>query len=128
MDNVLSSAPTFTTTTLAVHPYTDVSKVPPLQPDRSVVTPDLDSRILKASEQNGLLVAAHSVSVSSSEDDAQWYVIDVSSGTPRLKQQGDVSGGNNTYITYPAIDINSAGDIGMTYMQSGTDSPTDFLS
>jgi uncharacterized repeat protein (TIGR01451 family) len=128
MDNVLSGTPTFTTTTLAVHSYTDVSKAPPLQPDGSVVTPDLDSRILKASEQNNLLVATHSVSVSSTEDDAQWYVIDLSSGTPTLKQQGDVSGGNNTYITYPAIDINPAGDIGMTYMQSGTDSPSDFLS
>jgi uncharacterized repeat protein (TIGR01451 family) len=128
MDKVLSSTPTFTTTTLAVHPYTDVSLVPPLQPDGSVVTPDIDSRILKASEQSNLLVAAHSVSVSKTEDDAQWYVIDLSSGTPTLKQQGDVSAGNNTYITYPAIDINSAGDIGMTYMQSGTNSPTDFLS
>ncbi len=128
MDNVLSSTPSFTTTTLAVHPYTDVSLVPPLQPDGTVVTPDLDSRILKAAEQNNLLVATHSVSVSNTEDDAQWYVIDLSGSTPVLKQQGDVSGGNNTYITYPAIDINAAGDIGMTYMQSGTDSATDFLS
>src|SRR5262249_934317 len=29
---------------------------------------------------------------------------------------------------YPAIDINPAGDIGMTYMQSGTDNFTDFMS
>jgi uncharacterized repeat protein (TIGR01451 family) len=128
MTNVLSSSPTFTTTTLAVHPYTDVSLVPPRQPDGSVVTPEIDSRILKVAEQNNLLVAAHSVSVSSTEDDAQWYVIDVSSGTPKLKDQGDVSGGNNTYITYPGIDINPAGDLGMTYMQSGTDTATDFLS
>src|SRR5206468_3677180 len=105
-----------------------VSKTPPLQPDGSVVTPDLDSRILKAAEQNNLLVATHSVSVNSSQDDAQWYVIDLSSGTPTLKQQGDVSAGSHTYITYSAIDISSAGNIGMTYMQSGTDSPTDFLS
>jgi uncharacterized repeat protein (TIGR01451 family) len=128
MSNVLSSTPTFVTTTLAVHPYTDVSHVPPLQPDGSVVTPDLDSRILKAAEQNKLLVATHSVSVSKTEDDAQWYVIDLSGGTPTLKQQGDVSRGNNTYITYPAIDINSARDIGMTYMQSGTDNSSDFVS
>jgi hypothetical protein len=128
MTNVLSNNPTFTTTTLAVNPYTDISLTPPLQPDGSVVTPALDSRILKVAQQNNLLVATHSVSVSSTEDDAQWYVIDVSSGTPVLKQQGDVSGGNNTYITYPGIDINPAGDIGMSYMQSGTDSPTDFLS
>ncbi len=128
MNNVLSSTPTFTTTTLAVKPYTDVSLTPPKQADGSVVTPDLDSRILKVAERNGLLVATHSVSVSSTQDDAQWYVINVSSGTPTLQQQGDVSGGNNTYITYPGIDINSAGDIGMSYMQSGTDTPNDWLS
>ncbi len=128
MDNVLTSTPTYTTTTLAVNPYYDVSLVPPLQPDGSVVTPDLDSRILKVAEQNGLLVATHSVAVSDTEDDARWYVIDVSSGTPTMKEQGDISGGDNTYITYPAIDINPAGDIGMTYMQSGTDSPGDYLS
>jgi uncharacterized repeat protein (TIGR01451 family) len=128
MTDVLSGSPTFTTTTLAVNPYTDVSLVPPLQPDGSVVTPEVDSRILKVAEQNHLLVATHSVAVSPTEDDAQWYVIDVGSGTPQLKDQGDVSGGDNTYLTYPAIDINPAGDIGMTYMQSGTDSETDFLS
>jgi uncharacterized repeat protein (TIGR01451 family) len=127
MTDVLSSAPMFTTTTLAVKPYTDISLTPPLQPDGTVVTPAIDSRILKVAEQNNLLVVAHSVSVSPTQDDAQWYVIDVN-GTPVLKQQGDVSGGNNTYITYPAIDINPNGDIGMTYMQSGTDTPTDFLS
>jgi hypothetical protein len=128
MTNVLSSTPTFTTTTLAVKPYGDISNTPPLQPDGTVVTPALDSRILKVAEQNNLLVAAHSVSVSATQDDARWYVIDVSSGTPKLKDQGDVSGGNNTYLTYPAIDINPAGAIGMTYVQSGTDTANDFPS
>src|SRR5262249_10570603 len=33
-----------------------------------------------------------------------------------------------TYVTYPAIDINESGQIGMTYMQSGTDSTTDYMS
>ena len=128
MTNVLSITPTFTTTTLAVNLYSDVSTTPPLQPDGTVVTPEIDSRILKVAEQSNLLVATHSVSVSSTEADAQWYVINVSSGTPVLQDQGDVSGGEDTYIMYPAIDINPAGDIGMTYMQSGMDSDTDFLS
>jgi hypothetical protein len=57
-------------TTLAVNPYRDVSLVPPLQPDGNVVTPALDSRILKVSEQNNLLVAMDSVSVSPTENDA----------------------------------------------------------
>jgi uncharacterized repeat protein (TIGR01451 family) len=102
--------------------------VNPLNPNGTVITNNIDSRIDKAAEWSGTLVATHSVGVSGTEDDAQWYAINVGSGTPTLQQQGRVSSGNNTYITYPSIDINAAGQIGMTYMQSGTDSPTDYLS
>ena len=38
------------------------------------------------------------------------------------------SAGANTYITFPAIDINPSGQIGMSYMKSGTDTSTDYLS
>src|SRR5262249_10157074 len=34
----------------------------------------------------------------------------------------------NTYLYFPGIDINPAGDIGMSYIQSGTDDPSDFMS
>src|SRR5205823_6352468 len=84
-------------------------------------------RIQKASEATNTLVATHAVSVSSTQDAAQWYAIDVSSGTPVLQQQGDVSLGNTTYASYPGIDINSSGYIGMSFMDSGT-SAGQFLS
>jgi uncharacterized repeat protein (TIGR01451 family) len=35
---------------------------------------------------------------------------------------------SKTYLTYPAIDINSSGQIGLTYMKSGTDTSTDYMS
>jgi hypothetical protein len=60
------------------------------------------------------------------EDDARWYQIDLSSGNPVLADEGNVSAGPNTYIIYPAIDINPDGLIGMGYMESGTSGP--FLS
>ena len=126
MTNVLSTAPTFTYTNLAVAPYAGV--VNPLNPNGTVITNNIDSRIDKAAEWNHTLVAAHAVSVSSTQDVIQWYRIDVSSGTPVLADQGRVSAGNNTYLTFPAIDVNSAGQIGLTYMKSGTDSSTDYLS
>jgi hypothetical protein len=128
MDNVLSSAPTFTTTTLAVTPYS--LAVSPLQPNGQAITSPgfTDSRIMKAAEQNGLLVATQIVSNAAGNlDNAAWYVFNVSSGTPTLQQQGAVSGGPGVYITYPGIDINPKGDIGMSYMQSGT-APGQFLS
>ena len=68
------------------------------------------------------------MSISSTQDVAQWYAINVSSGTPTLAQQGRVSAGANTYLVYPGIDINASGQIGMSYMQSGTDTSTDYLS
>jgi uncharacterized repeat protein (TIGR01451 family) len=126
MTGVLSTSATFTYTNLPVAAYSNV--VNPLNPNGSVITNNIDARIEKAAEANNILVATQSVSVSNTEDDAQWYAIDVSSGTPTLKQQGRVSAGNHTYITYPSIDINAAGQIGMTYMKSGTDNSTDYLS
>ncbi len=119
MDNVLSSSPTFTTTNLAVTPYS--TSVNELNPDGTKADTLADSRILKSSEINGLLVTTHEVSNAAGNlDDARWYAIDVSSGTPVLQQQGDVSGGPGVYISYPSIDINAQGDIGMTFIQSGT--------
>jgi hypothetical protein len=123
MDNVLSASPTFTTTSLSVNPY--LGTVQPLQPDGTGLAPSsgngaLWTHILKAGEFNNTIVACDQVSVSSTEDDARWYQIDVSGATPTLADQGNVSAGDNTYVVFPSIDINAQGDIGMTYLQSGT--------
>jgi hypothetical protein len=118
MTNVLSNSATFTSTNLAVNRYS--RSVYPRQPDGTVVTNNIDSRILKAAECTNHIVATQAISVSPNEDDARWYDIDVSSGTPTLHDQGNVSAGRNTYIYYPGIDINSSGKIGMSYIWSGT--------
>jgi uncharacterized repeat protein (TIGR01451 family) len=126
MDGELTSSPSFTYTNLAVTPYS--RPVAPLNPDGTAVTDPDDSRIQKAAETNGTLVAAQAVSASSTQDVIQWYAINVGNGTPTLAQQGRVGGGNNTYAFYPGIDINPAGQIGMSYMRMGNDSATDFMS
>jgi uncharacterized repeat protein (TIGR01451 family) len=126
MTNVLSTSPTFAYTNLAVTPYSAV--VHPLNPNGTAITTNIDSRIQKSSEANGVLVAAHAVSISSTQDVIQWYAVNVSGATPTLQQQGRVNAGSNTYLTYPAIDINASGNIGMTYMRSGTDTSTDYES
>ncbi len=126
MTGELTSSPSFTVTNLAVTPYSAV--VPPLNPDGTAVTDPPGSDIKQAAESNGTLVAAHAVSVSSTQDVIQWYAINVGGTKPTLAQQGRVGGGNNTYAVNPVIDINPAGQIGMSYMQSGTDTATDFLS
>jgi hypothetical protein len=127
MTSVLSTSASFAYTNIAVNAYSPV--VSPLNPDGSVITARIDSRILKAAEANNKIVATHAVSASATQDVARWYIIDVSSATPVLSDQGNVSAGNNTYLYFPSIDISSSsGTIGMTYMRSGTDTTTDFMS
>jgi hypothetical protein len=117
------TAPSFTVTTLTV--ASKYAVVPPLQPDGTAVTTNIGSQIFKVAEYKGNIVATHNVSADAAgtEDDARWYRIDVSSGTPTLADEGNVSAGPGTYITYPAVDINAKGQIGMTYMESGLGGP-----
>jgi autotransporter-associated beta strand protein len=128
MTNVLSSTPTFKPFNLTVNSY--LGAVPPLNPDGSPVVASgfIDSRILKAAEANNTIVAAQTAAVSATQDVVRWYELDVSSGSPALKDQGQIGSGNNTYLYYPGIDINAAGAIGVTFMKSGTDANNDFVS
>jgi uncharacterized repeat protein (TIGR01451 family) len=126
MTNVLSTSASFAYTNLAVTPYSN--EVSPLNPNGTTVTTNIDARIQKVSLANHILVVAHSVGVSSTQDAIDWYKVDVSSGTPTLADQGRINTGNSTYLTYPAIDINPSGQIGMTYMKQGNDTSTDYVS
>src|SRR5438093_3626513 len=82
MTGVLTNSASFAYTNLAVTPYSGV--VAPRNPNGTVITDNVDSRIEKAAEANHTIVASHAVSVSSTQDVAQWYAINVSSGTPSL--------------------------------------------
>ena len=126
MSNVLTPTAAFGLTNLAVASYSQA--VAPKNPNGTSITTNIDSRIMKAAEANKTIVAAHTVSISSTQDVAQWYAIDVSGVTPVLSQQGRINAGNNTYVTYPGIDINAAGSIGMSYIKSGNDTTTDYMS
>lgn len=126
MNNVLSSSATFSYNNIAVNPYQNLAN--PLNPNGSLITDNIDSRIQKSAAWNGTLVAAHAVAVSGTQDVIQWYALSISGATPSLVQQGQVGAGNNTYCIYPAIDINANGDIGLTFMRAGNDTSTDYMS
>ncbi len=126
MGNVLTNSASFTYTNLAVTGYSSI--VTPKNPNGTTITGNIDSRIQKAAESNNTLVATHSVGASSTQDVVQWYKVNVGGATPTLADQGRISAGNNTYLVYPGIDINPSGSIGVSYMQSGTDTATDYLS
>jgi hypothetical protein len=129
-DNILGST-AVQTFQITVNNYADPND--PLNPDGTpIVDPShlpLGTNILNAAEANNTIVACQNVGVGSNEDDARWYEFNVSNiNSPALVDQGNVGFGPNTYTVYPAIDINEAGDIGMTFDSSGTDTPTDYLS
>ncbi len=132
VDNIMNyQIATFHTFNIGVNSYNSVNT--PLNPDGSVIVPGPngvpDTRILKAAENNNDIVACQSVGVNSNEDDARWYEFNVSNiNSPYLVQQGNVGYGANTYIVYPGIDINSAGDIGMGFTKVGNDTTTDYMS
>jgi hypothetical protein len=96
----------------------------PQNPDGSTFVKFLDDRIQKAAEYNNTIVATQHVQVSGTELDAQWYAIDVSGATPAFRQVGGVDNvgrigfGANTYVNHPGIDINSSGEIGLSFMES----------
>ncbi len=126
IDNILTSHAQ-TTFNIGVNAYNNVNG--PLNPDGSTITTNIDNRILKAAEANNLIVASHHIGVGTTEDDARWYEFNVSNiNSPFLVDQGNISGGNNTYTVYPGIDINPVGDIGMSFIRSGNDTSTDFMS
>jgi autotransporter-associated beta strand protein len=124
MTNVLTNSAGFAYSTIAVNSYSGA--VPPLQKDGSSITTNIDSRIMKAAQYNGMLVASHTVSNGAGDRDiARWYEFNVT-GTPTLVQQGNVTdttsgaGQAGVYDAYPVVDINAAGAIGMTYSQSAS--------
>jgi hypothetical protein len=106
--------------------FTDPPSIVPANPGGPAITNFLDSRIQKAGEFNNIIVAAHHVQVSGNQLDAQWYAIDVSGATPAFQQVGGMPNigrigfGANTTTVFPGIDINSSGEIGLSYMESDT--------
>ena len=126
MTSVLSNSPAFTTTQLAVNPYTGVGATGfPVNPDGTAISQHVDSRILKAAEANNTIVATHQVTNAAGDRSlARWYSINVTGGAPTLNDQGDVAnaatgaGSANVYDIMPGIDINASGDIGMTFIES----------
>ncbi len=127
MDSVLSNAAVFTTTSLALPAGSTFAtgNINPLNPSGTAMN-DIDTRILKAGENNQVIAATHKIRISATEADVQWYAIDVSGPAPVFQtvagdpNVGRIGFGANTYTYEPAIDINPAGQIGLAFMQSDT--------
>src|SRR5262249_42044085 len=107
--DLLSNSPSFTDTPVNVDSYT----LPPAaqQPGGQIETND--PRMLNAEWRDGILVADHTVGLSTDSDaHARWYEFDVS-GTPSLIQDGTIAPADGTSTYFPAITIAPGDVIGM---------------
>jgi hypothetical protein len=113
MDDVLADVPTFTAFPVAVPLY--LNPFPALQPGGVFNTND--SRVLNAAWRGDRLVASQTVAGLFSAR-ARWYDLSTAGLAPALRQSGEVNPGLLVSTYYPSVEVNPAGDLGMTYMQS----------
>ncbi len=121
MTNVLGATPTFTDFDVSVPVYARPGNA--VQPGSSGTLFTFDARILHVALRGTRLVAAHNVGTGGATH-ARWYEFNLS-GTPSLRQAGEINPGIGVYTYYPSIEIAANGDLGMTYLQS---SSSEFLS
>jgi hypothetical protein len=88
-----------------------------------------DPRQLVATAWNGRILSSHSVAVSGSDKtpSARWYDFKTNgwpiSGTPTLFQSGQLNPPAGHGYSFPAIQIDKKGGIGMTFSMIGTSTP-----
>ena len=116
MTDVLSDSPTYTFTDVPVAFY----GIPPNAPQPgggSINVSQIGNRIMNAVMRNGQLLTDHTVAVGSAAA-VRWYQIDTTGATPVVVQTGTINQGPGVYTYYPAIEVNSQGDLGLTFMES----------
>jgi hypothetical protein len=113
MDNVLTSTPSFKDNNIAVNSYSMPSSV--LQPG-STVAPE-DCRTQHVEWNNGQLVFSFD-SASGSDAAAAWFRVNTSGSSPVLSDQGVIHPASGVSTYFPAVSIDSAGNMGLTYMES----------
>jgi hypothetical protein len=86
----------------------------------------LDGRILNAQWRDGSLYTCHAINGPSNNTMSRWYEVDVSSpASPMLVQSGDIGTPSGVHNFFPAIGVNSHGDVGLAMaMASSGDVPS----
>src|SRR4029079_1648961 len=128
MDGALSGAPTFTDYVLPVSAYSfnaGTSTPPASQKGSTAKIATNDSRILSVAWRGDRLVATQEVGTTdaTSVARARWYEFTTASAAPGLTQAGQINpsvAGMGAATYYPSIEINAAGDLGLTFMESSS--------
>jgi len=111
MTNVLSSNPTFTSTSLSTNSYAQSTIT---QPGGSI---GFDCRTLNVEWNNNNLAAAWN---SQSGNDAAAFWIEFSTGgvKPAVSEQGTIQPGSGTSTSMPSIAVDAGGEVALSYIQS----------
>jgi hypothetical protein len=125
MTNYLSKSPSFTYTSLPVTPYQSAIRAD--QPGGAVTTFP-NTTTTQVHYRNGHLVTAMASALAA--DGFMYpkgliYQVDLSGGTPSLKQQVVIDPGPNVAVQMPSVDEDSNGNLGLTWIES---SNSEFLS
>jgi hypothetical protein len=120
MTNVDSSSPSFTDNNVSVNSYNYNSS--PVQPGGTVSI--VDSRTLNVEWNNNYLVAGFD-SVAGSDAAAGWVQFNTSGSSPKVTEQGVIHPASGVQTYFPAVSVDSSGNMGMTYMES---SSTEYVS
>ncbi len=89
------------------------------QPGTSFTLDNLSPRLMNAVWRNNSLWTTHTVDVGG-ENRVRWYEVDTTGGSYSLVQQGDIDPGAGIHTFMPAIAVDGAGNMGITYTQSST--------
>jgi hypothetical protein len=115
MTNVLSGSPSFTDSNLTVNSYG--YKTSAVQPGGTVGI--VDARTLNAEWNNNNLVAGWD-STSGSDSAAGWVEFNTSGSSPTKSQQGVIHPASGVQTYFPAVTVDSSGNMAMTYMESSS--------
>jgi hypothetical protein len=115
MDNLLSATPTFTDTSVAVNSYSN----PPAATQPSSTVDASDSRTLSVEWNSGHLGVAFDAAAGS-DAVAAWYEFNTGGSQPVVSQQGVIHPASGVSTYFPAIAVDAAGDLGLTYMESSS--------
>jgi hypothetical protein len=124
--NVLSNTPTDTDNNITVASY--VQTLPAIPQPSGTVAINGGTEMLNAAWRNNILVATQTVATGSPQEaHARWYQFTTSS-TPSLTQYGEINPGSGVATYAPSIDIDTADDIGMTFMLSSSSPSNGYIS
>jgi hypothetical protein len=122
MSNVLSDTPTFTITQVPVPDYFFYPfYFDAIQPFSAITINIVDDRITNSAMRFRQIVAGHSVGTIDSVGlvtHVRWYQFDTTGDAPVLVQLGEIDQGAGVFTYYPSIEMNTLGDLGMTFMES----------